>query len=100
MKHYLQGNIHQQTVFKATYGDDPRCMDPVEHSKIITTAPDPKFVKHDPREPPGCYPDWIVTCGLVQDQGRTVIFKQNDVNRTSDWVMAMSEENLGRRCGG
>jgi hypothetical protein len=91
-------------MFKSYYGDDtdPQYIDPIEHSKPITTSADPKFFKLDPREPIGTYPDRIVTCQLIQDlrpivhvpdyNTITVSDKNNKYERvTSNWVTIQTE---------
>jgi hypothetical protein len=56
-KYYVNHNVNQRTVFHSLYGGDPRTMDPRDHSKAITTTADPKYIKQNPYELDGSYPD-------------------------------------------
>lgn len=67
-KAYEENNINQQTVFRAYFGDDPRFIDPSRYSKVIKTTSDPRYLKLDPHEPTGSFPDRIVVCQFVQDR--------------------------------
>jgi hypothetical protein len=79
--YHEQSLTTQKTVWKAYYGEDPRRIPVVLHSRPVKM---PVPTKTNPQNPADCYPDRIVECVLIPDERNRFMGLAKDLGKKAD----------------